>query len=139
MARQLVERGVERVMVCPKFPGAVSHIPAWCLVAVSVPTKYAGFLPSPDELRGRRVHLLGGSPQAQMRMAREYAGQGIVVSSEDGNMPAKVARFGDVWAAGKWREVHIPDGDHMEPVFEMSTANIMAAWRERQPAQLPLF
>ena len=126
-------------MVCPKFPGAVDDIPDWCLVAVSVPTKYGGFLPSPDELRGRRVHLLGGSPQTQMRMAREYAGQGIVVSSVDGNMPAKVARFGDVWAAGKWREVYIPGGDHMEPVFEMSTANIMSAWRERQPAQLPLF
>lgn len=139
MARQLVERGVERVMVCPKFPGAVAHIPAWCLVAVSVPTRYAGFLPEPSELRGRRVHLLGGSPQAQMRMAREYAGQGIVVSSVDGNAWQGHAQMGVLWIGGRWVTLPPTDRAELGEKAAVSAMNIMAAWRERQPAQLPLF
>src|SRR5690606_19035862 len=53
--RDLHAAGVLRIMVCPKFPGAVAHIPHWCIVAVSVPSSYAGFIPDSDELTGRRV------------------------------------------------------------------------------------
>ena len=139
MARQLVERGVERVMVCPKFPGAVDHIPDWCLVAVSVPTKYAGFLPDPSELRGRRVHLLGGSPQAQMRLTREYTGRGITVSSVDGNSWQGHAQHGVLWVRGRWVTMRPTERLELGEKAAISAMNIMAAWRERQPAQLPLF
>lgn len=135
MAQQLVERGVERVMVCPKFPGAVAHIPDWCLVAVSVPSSYAGFLPDPAELVGRRVHLLGGSPQVQMRLAREYAGRGITVSSVDGNSVNLASSRGTFYEGGRWLNLG-QVGKYA--AFTASTRNIMTAWRERPAVQLPL-
>ncbi len=140
MACQLVERGVERVMVCPKFAGAVSHIPDWCLVAISVPSGYAGFLPDPAELTGRRVHLLGGVPQAQMQLARTYGGLGITVSSVDLNAHKRAALLGSIWqprrSGTNW---HYPrNGLDAYSVFGLSTSNILTAWRQGVGVQMAL-
>lgn len=136
MARHLVERGVERVMVCPKFPGAVAHIPNWCLVAVSVPSRYAGYLPDPGELAGRRVHLLGGSPQAQFRLAAKYRALGITVTSADVNTTSAAARHGVYYQEGRWRRRNAGANIGYYQAFERSVVNIMQEWRdgERQLA-----
>lgn len=140
-ACQLVELGVQRVMVCPKFPGAVAHIPEWCLVAISVPSQYAGFLPDITELTGRRTHLLGGNPQNQMELTRRYRGAGITVSSVDGNAIQRSALMGVIFTNGRWWRPVVKDATaHLEPTFKASARNLMTAWRQHgAAAQLPLF
>lgn len=112
--RDLRAAGVLRVLVCPKFDGAVAHIPSWCVVAVSVPSTYAGFMPALSELRGRRVHLLGGTPVkwfGQGGRKRDMSSTGYIaaitgaggkVISADGNGHVKVAQKGTYWLDGRW-------------------------------------
>lgn len=105
--------GVSRVLVCPKFVGAVRDIPDRCVVAVSVPSRYAGFVPPLHELTGRRIHLLGGSPSkwfgAPTRrkgnsrtgiIAAIYGAGGRVVSV-DGNSHEASAQTGTYWLDGR--------------------------------------
>jgi ribosomal protein S18 acetylase RimI-like enzyme len=100
--RDLRAAGVLRVKVCPKFDGAVAHIPSWCVVAVSVPSQYAGFLPDLNEVRGRHVHLLGGTPAAQIELISKIAGHGGRVISLDGNSHESAAKKGTHFEGGKW-------------------------------------
>jgi GNAT superfamily N-acetyltransferase len=95
--------GVLRVMVCPKFNGAIVDIPADCIVAVSVPSSYAGFLPRFSDLKGRMVHLLGGTPQKQKDIMVKIAGHGGKVISTDGNSHQQASKFGAFYSDGKWR------------------------------------
>lgn len=113
--RDLKVAGVLRVMACPKFPGAVAHLPSWCVVAVSVPSTYAGFVPDFAELRGRRVHLLGGSPVkwfGQTSKGKQanptgyiaaITGAGGRVISVDGNAHTATAAQGGYWRDGRWQ------------------------------------
>lgn len=93
---------VQQVMVCPKFIGAIAHIPSWVTIAVSIPTSYAGFLPPMEELRGRKIHLLGGSPQKQADFIRKANGVGAKVISLDANYHVRKAGLGQFWQYGKW-------------------------------------
>lgn len=93
--------GVDRVMACPKFFGAVAHIPDDCIVAVSVPTGYAGYLPRPEELTGRDVHFLGGHPDQWAWLLRLYSSANVV--SMDGNELGTKAAKGQYWdLSGRW-------------------------------------
>lgn len=93
---------IEHIMVCPKFPGALQDIPDWCVVAVSVPTTYAGFLPDYRALRGRQVHLLGGRPEVQAEMIRKLRGHGAEILSVDGSYHAMKAGYGQWFDGGQW-------------------------------------
>jgi GNAT superfamily N-acetyltransferase len=137
MAMQLVEAGVQRPMMCPKFKGAVAHIPEWCLVGISVPSDLAGYLPDPSELVGRRVHLLGGTPAAQEKLMREYLGAGITVTSRDLN-PQKAAGFGSFYEAGAMRN-RGAGAVTTADAFARSIDVIMSKQREPLAKQLPLF
>lgn len=100
---QVKEAGAQYVMVCPKFAGAVADIPEHCIVAISVPTKYAGFLPERLEVIGRKLHFLGGHPDQHLALMRvQYAG--IEVFSIDANVLAMQAGYGKWWSAyrGDW-------------------------------------
>lgn len=103
--RDLRALGVQ-VMVCPKFAGAVAHIPSWCIVAVSVPTTYAGFMPDPSELTGRRVHLLGGHPDQLAFLIHEHYTNAQIVSV-DLNVFMDKAKKGQYWSdvEGRWVSV----------------------------------
>jgi ribosomal protein S18 acetylase RimI-like enzyme len=94
--------GVLRIMVCPKFDGAVSDIPQDCIIAVSVPTSYAGFVPQMRELTGRKVHLLGGSPVKQREIMKQINAFGQVIST-DGNAHTGSASNGMFWRDGRWQ------------------------------------
>lgn len=98
--------GVSRVMVCPKFPGAVADIDREHMIAVSVPTEYAGFLPRRTELEGRDVHLLGGHPDQQAFLIHDRYSNAKVLTV-DGNALALKAQKGQVWSQSKrdWFEV----------------------------------
>lgn len=99
--------GVLRILVCPKFDTAIADIPSDCIIAISVPSDYAGYVPPLTQLSGKRVHLLGGSPGRQKRMTVQIQGIGGKVISMDGNGFTKVARTGNYWDNGwkkdKWR------------------------------------
>jgi GNAT superfamily N-acetyltransferase len=90
--------GVLRVMVCPKFTGAVADIPRDCIVAISLPSRYAGFVPDPAEHIGRRVHLLGGNP-GDARKAVSHWGN---VASADYNVHERNAQSGMLFDGAQW-------------------------------------
>lgn len=131
----LHEAGVLIVMVCPKFHGAVKDIPKDCRVAVSVPRRYAGFMPETSELRGRVVHLLGGSPIAQRRIITQYAGAGAIVASVDGNGHEKAAQYGQQfdgakfwrpriqWSENSWRDNVVCSGRAIVRTMNHATAS----------------
>lgn len=94
---------VKRVMICPKFMGALDHIPHWALVAVSVPApSYAGFIPPLHKLYGRNVHLLGGRPEKQTELITKINAVGGRVVSVDGSYMAMKAGKGQYFHDGKW-------------------------------------
>jgi hypothetical protein len=125
MACQLVEAGIERVIVCPKFMGAIALIPDWLVIGISVPTSYAGFLPPINELRGRQVHLLGGAPKDQIDLVRYYAMHGIEVISVDCNMHQRAAQKGSFFSGRVWR--YLGKGVlTTDEAFRRSCKNIMA-------------
>ena len=97
---------VERILVCPKFTCAVSHIPDDCIVALSVPAPtYAGFLPDLRECTGRKIHLLGGNPHKQVDLIRKLRGVNADVVSVDGNYLARKAALGSYFRHGRWIDV----------------------------------
>lgn len=115
------------VVVVPKDAGLVRLVPAWCVVGLSVPTRFGATQAPYWEYAGRRLHLLGGSPHAQMTLWRYF---GPAVVSVDGNSHQKAARYGTVWERGSWRRGAEPAGpDLVTRAFARSCANIAEAWR----------
>lgn len=106
--RDLKEAGVMRIKVCPKFDGAIRHIPRFCVIALSIPTeneKFKGWLPlwqDMADLKGRRVHLLGGSPQYQVAEVDRVKLYGGRVISMDGNSFQRAATGSTAWVDGRW-------------------------------------
>lgn len=97
--------GVLRVVVIPKFKGAVDDIPANCVIGISVPSSYAGYVLDDEDvakIRGRYVHLLGGTPQSQRAFYDDYTARGVCVISMDGNGFQKNASFGAYFESGRW-------------------------------------
>ena len=136
----------QHVIVVPKAPGLVEAIPERYVVGLSVPTRFGATQAPFWEYRGRRVHLLGGPPGAQLRLAA-LLGPGIV--SADGNSHLVAARRGTVWERGRWAGGPLgePAGpDMLYRAFARSCANIRAAWsgyvsthkQNRSPGKRPL-
>ncbi len=111
-----------RPMVCPKFPGAAKDIPKDAIVAVSVPTSYAGYLPSPSELIGRELHFLGGHPDQYVILQRRYSKASVI--SADCSTIFQKAQHGAFWSAKKntWREVR--NRFHTHALMQASARNI---------------
>jgi hypothetical protein len=128
-------RHAARVLIVPKCEGVLDRLPAgepWLVVGYSVPTRYGGadgvLLP---DVRRFPVHLLGGTPHAQLVLAHY-----LDVSSADGNSHMKAAAFQKFWKSGRWVNGHYDDPTfdpgHDAPyrAFARSCANIAAAWRD---------
>lgn len=139
---------VERVVIIPKAFGIIEWIPdrvggADVVLGYSVPTRYAGTPVPVWEFGSRPVHLLGGSPQAQMQLTRY-----LNASSADGNYAMKMAtRHCQFWVPGtaryasnRWwptvREanggVRVDGDDLVYEAFRRSCQNIMAAWKDSE-------
>ena len=104
---EVKEAGACHVAVCPKFVGAVADIPLDCIIAVSVPTEYAGFLPAASELVGRRLHLLGGHPDQHLYLMRVRYPQNEIFSI-DANVSAMQAGYGKWWSAKRADWIQTP-------------------------------
>lgn len=140
--RDLRAAGVLRVMVCPKFAGAVAHIPSWCIVAVSVPSKYAGYVPPLHELKGRRVHLLGGSPVQQRKWQIALQGAGAIVVSVDGNAHVGVAKSAAFWDGTRWMKkggARIDTAGYEQLVIESGRNIVRMINQNAKLAQLSMF
>ncbi len=100
----LILLGVPEILICPKFEGAIQHIPKPCIIALSVPAPtYAGFLPEDfSELAGRRVHLLGGNVFNQARLIMTLQSVGATIYSIDGSHHALKAGNGQYFDGGRW-------------------------------------
>jgi hypothetical protein len=132
---------VEVVIVVPKVVGGVERIPETVAgkpvrLGYSVPSRYSS-TPVPVEEFGKRpVHLLGGSPHAQMYFSRQ-----MNVRSVDCNYMIGMAKRGQVWVPGyAWatsarfgpqlRELGLRgSGGPFYLAFELSCANVVDAWR----------
>jgi hypothetical protein len=147
---------VDTIMLIPKVPGGVSQLPREIggkpiRLGFSIPTRHGGTAVWPGEFYGWPIHLLGGSPQAQMKWYGRLAG----VVSADGNYHGlKARKWCEHWEwPGRW----VADGGATEndahyEAFRLSCINIMEAWRQidsglanisgtirRQSRQLPLY
>jgi hypothetical protein len=129
------------VMLIPKVHGIIKSLPrqiggASVILGYSVPTKHGGTLVWPSEFDGWPIHLLGGSPQAQMRHAARFRN----VVSADGNMANKMATtWGAYWMPGTstdpkdryWQKLDRGEWSNDAPIeaFRRSCEHIMEAWR----------
>jgi hypothetical protein len=133
---------VERLVIIPKIPGTVGDVPRSVggrpvAVGYSIPTRFGATSVPLWELRGRTLHLLGGSPQAQMR-AWEYLAGVADVASADGNMLLKMANTRCCyWTAattghGHWQPMdRAVERDATFEAIRLSCENILAAWESR--------
>jgi len=136
---------VERVLIIPKVIGGIDRLPRviggkTVVLAFSVPTTHGGTQVPIWEFAGWPIHLLGGSPQAQMHYASHLNALAEVVST-DGNMANKMAHFCRFWRAkpgpkGHWVQLaevgnaNWGKGANAE-AFRRSCENIAAAWRKQ--------
>lgn len=128
---------VTRIMVCPKFEGAIAHIPRFCIVALSVPSSYAGWLPADlGELAGRDVHLLGGGPTVQAQLIRKLQGVDVRMHSVDLNGLTRNAEMGMIFDSGRWIRA-APRTDLYEKI-EHSAQHIVRYLREAEKQSQPM-
>ena len=136
---------VGRIIIIPKMVGGIERIPqrvgvAEVVLGYSVPTRYSGTSVPTWEFGHRPVHLLGGSPRAQM-----HAAHYLNTVSADGNYIQKMATMycqyfvaaRQEWAANahwptiaEWndgKKVNLPDLPY--EAFRRSCVNVMAAWK----------
>lgn len=136
---------VSEVMIIPKIHNSIWKLPRFVnnkpiRLGYSVPTKYGGTSVMINEFYDWPVHLLGGSPQNQVKIWRYLPD----VISTDGNMAMKMAtRFGaffdPTYKGGKhtnWPTISDIDGQRWQgrnapaEAFRRSCANITKLWRE---------
>lgn len=140
---------VDVVMIIPKVFGGIGRLPRTVggkpvRLGYSVPTKHGGTQLPIWEFAGWPVHLLGGSPQAQMNLAHY-----LQVVSADGNMAKKMAvKHCSFWDGekktrrGYWPSILDYDGkkwdngggenDAPYEAFRRSCRNIKSAWERLQ-------
>lgn len=139
-------RYAQVIMIIPKAFGIIERLPMVIggkpvRLGYSVPTKHGGTEVPLWEFAGWPVHLLGGSPQAQINLSHY-----LDVCSVDGNMAMKMAnQYGAFFdyekrtARGYWPTLldydgqRWPSNDAPYEAFRRSCINIMGAWRGRCP------
>jgi hypothetical protein len=149
---------VSVVMIIPKVPGGIRLLPRRIngkevRLGYSVPTSYGGTPVHATEFLGWPVHLLGGSPEKQMRLAGLNGGgffnhtPRLNVVSVDGNYAQLMARYNQFWVPGTahnaknkyWPRLNEADGknwgdgsdtaDAPYEAFRRSCENIQLMWQ----------
>ena len=133
--QDLRDLGILRIMVCPKFNEAIADIPNDCVIAVSVPSKYAGYIPPMQQLSGKKVHLLGGSPVKQREYSMKMNGVGANVISIDGN--SHTSADGRLWKHGRWQ--FPKNGTPYYSLVQESAGNISRMFQGIEEKQLGLW
>lgn len=128
-----LQKHSEFVAIVPKDPRLASKldslIPSHFIIGYSVPTKY-GSTEIPASAVNRPVHLLGGRPDVQRKIANECP-----VVSIDCNRFTLDASFGDYFDGETFRP-H-PVGGY-EKCLDESMVNINNLWKNYIPVSHPL-
>ena len=125
-------------LIVPKRSGQLQFIPARYAIAYSLPTSYGGAKFGIWKLAGRHVHLLGGSPQEQMKLSHYHGG----VISADGNMAQLVAvKFARYWQAPRQWVDHPERGQGRQDLYLdcwlRSCQNIYRSWQLHNHSTIP--
>lgn len=130
---------VETIIIIPKVTGVINKLPREIngkpiRLGFSVPTKFGATKLKPKFFNGWEVHLLGGSPEKQLKYAQEMN----VVSIDCNYHSMKANKFGEYWTGkigyGRWWKKL--EGDYAPrerslKAFELSCVNISNAWLNR--------
>lgn len=126
-ADQLREHA-ENVIVVPKTPGDIDHVPEWCVVGYSTPSVYEG---TDIPLRNYRetshdIHILGGTPHQQHDLLGRLWLENV--RSMDCNSHHKAATIGaKAWYAASphWRKIG-PEGmeNAVTEAYKTSVVNL---------------
>jgi hypothetical protein len=124
---QKLREYAENVIVVPKSPGDLSHVPEWCVVGYSVPTEYGGTDIPLREYRDitQPIHVLGGTPHRQFDIVGRLWLDSVC--SVDGNSIHKAATIGaKAWHPDvpRWRKVNGEDA--IERAYKRSIDNLHA-------------
>lgn len=125
---------VQLIVVIPKVSGIIPSIPArigsaQVVLGYSVPTKYGATSVPVWEFSGRPVHLLGGNPSKQYRIAMY-----LHVVSLDGNYAnLKATKFCEWFDGRTWRRLTNDNGelfgrDAPYEAFRRSCRGIVRMW-----------
>jgi len=129
---ELLARYVPLVVVVPKDVRLADHlltdIPAKFLLGYSVPSRYGGTLIPTGKFQ-RPVHLLGGRPDSQRRLAEQ-----MPVFSFDCNRFTLDAAYGDFFDGETFRPLA---GGGYERCLKLSLQNINALWTTYRPPRHP--
>jgi hypothetical protein len=127
-AEEAAQHVSEAVIIVPKAHGIIARLPRRIggrevRLGYSLPTDYGATQVMIQEFSGWPVHALGGSPRAQLMLARY-----VDVHSADGNYCHHLARFGEIWTVtGRDYSLKGIPGS-LYPAFLQSHKNIRAAW-----------
>lgn len=134
-AEEAAQHVTDTIVIIPKYNGAIDRLPRaiWgkeVRLGYSVPTSYGGTEVPYAEFGERAVHLLGGNPTVQIKLA-----QHLGVLSADTNYHHKFAGKCEVWL-NRGRRYRIPLGelgltdktDAMYLAFRISCVNMWAGW-----------
>ena len=95
-----------KTMWTPKHHKITRDIPPESVIGVSVPTEHGSFVPKPKDVIGRKLHLLGGEPDA-MRYLIDNVYQESEVNSVDMSSFVRKAFKGQYWSrSGYWVQTH---------------------------------
>lgn len=130
-AEEAARHVTEAVVIIPKVHSGIARLPRevggkQVRLGYSVPTKFAGTEVMQFEFQGWPVHLLGGGPPAQMKLARY-----LDVQSADGNYTAKLAlQFAKYYSEGAWVQIQGVERGNDAPyrAFTLSCINVRNAW-----------
>jgi hypothetical protein len=138
----------EEIVIIPKVKGIIKKIPHRInkkdiVLGFSVPTRYGKTSVSKEDFKGRRIHFLGGSPHAQIKLWQEMKMYSDITSS-DGNYVQKMAvLYNHYWTNGdafyarnRWfPRLDEADGKKWKKnapyeAFRRSCENIKDAWQQ---------
>lgn len=84
----------DNVILIPKYPEAIEQIPEHFMLGYSIPTSHGGTPIPTERFKGRKVHLLGGTPLTQLNYWHKLADD---VVSIDNNSLILTSRMGMVY------------------------------------------
>ena len=123
-----LEEYAENVIIIPKYE-CLDEIPDKYVLGYSIPTSHGGTPMPIERFLGRRIHLLGGSPQSQYRY---YLAARPWVVSIDNNYIAKLNRYGQVWSLTRGGHTSVADlvGEEVASAYFVAMAINLAkfAW-----------
>jgi len=122
--------------IVPKLEEQLSYIPHNYAIAYSIPSTYGGARFPIERLVGRRVHLLGGSPDKQFACWQRATSAGVAIISADGNGAQGAAvKWMKYWEdrpqGAKWIKMPKSEGTYYD-CWRLSCRNIRRKWLELQ-------